>query len=126
MQTFVHLCCHPQFKKNDNYNLNIICNYTADDWVFFEKIIFAIDDERITWDFDHYEITREVGYGDIYETENFRASAEDIKTLWKIANSNETIIRFEGREHYDDITVNNADKQAIEEVLTAYEILIKG
>lgn len=47
----------------------------------------------------------------------------DIEMLWEIANSKETIIRFEGNDYYDNFTVSAADKKAIKEILTAYELL---
>ena len=48
---------------------------------------------------------------------------DDIEMFWAIANSEKTIVRFEGDEYYSDFTVSQADKDAIREVLTAYEAL---
>ncbi|MFR5601114.1 MAG: hypothetical protein ACLTKI_01550 [Lachnospiraceae bacterium] len=103
--------------------LRCICNYTEDDWVFFEKIIFAVDDKRYTKFFSYYDIVRDNAYGDVWEYADFEPTEDDIKMLWEIADSTETIVRFEGDEYYYDFTVNATDKEAIKEVLTAYEAL---
>ena len=47
----------------------------------------------------------------------------EIEIFWAIANSTQTIVRFEGDEYYYDFTVSTEDKDAIREVLTAYEAL---
>lgn len=46
-----------------------------------------------------------------------------IEMLEKIANSKETIVRFQGDQYYYDVTVKSSDKTAISQVLTAYEAL---
>ena len=43
--------------------------------------------------------------------------------LWAIANSTETIIRFEGDDYYRDFTVTAKDKDSIRQMLTIYESL---
>ena len=71
----------PYIGRNaDSIWLRLVCNYTGGDWVFFEKIIYAVDDERYT---------DTVAYGDV--------------------------VRDNGG--------SETDKQAIREVLTAYEAL---
>ena len=45
----------------------------------------------------------------------------DIEMLKAIANSKETIVRFQGDNYHYDLTVSASDKKAIKEVLTAYE-----
>ena len=46
--------------------------------------------------------------------------------LRAIAASEETIIRFQGDTYYYDLTVSGTDKQAIETVLDAYDILMQS
>jgi hypothetical protein len=43
--------------------------------------------------------------------------------LKQIANSKETIVRFQGDNYHYDLTVKSSDKTAINQVLTAYEAL---
>ena len=114
----------PYLGRNDNSVwVRMICNYTSSDWVFFEKIIFAVDDERYTKTFGPFDTVRDNDGGRIWEYVDIEVSSWDIDMLWEIANSTETIVRFEGDDYYDDFTVSAADKQAIREVLTAYEAL---
>ena len=58
--------------------------------------------------------------GDVWEGADIVASSEDLELLQKIADSKETIIRFQGDRIYD-LTVSDSDKTAIKQVLTAYE-----
>lgn len=51
------------------------------------------------------------------------ASTEDIEMLQAIANSKETIVRFEGDDYYSDLTISKADKRTIQTVLDAFEYL---
>ena len=44
--------------------------------------------------------------------------------LQAIADSEETIIRFEGDEYYYDLYVTDKDKQMIRDTLTLYEAMI--
>ena len=44
-----------------------------------------------------------------------------IQMLQQIANSEETIIRFQGDDYHYDLTISASDKKAIKNVLTAYE-----
>jgi hypothetical protein len=107
----------------DGVWLRLVCDYTADDWIFFEKIIFAVDDKRYTETFNYFDVVRDNDYGDIWEYVDMDVYDSDIKMLWEIANSNTTVIRFEGDNYYDDFTVSAADKEAIRQMLTAYEAL---
>ena len=103
--------------------LRLICNYTGDDWVFWKKLTFAVDDERYTKTFSYYDVVRNNDGGGVWEYIDTDVSASDIEMLWAIANSTETIVRFEGDDYTHDFTVNSDDKQAIRDVLTAYEAL---
>ena len=50
-------------------------------------------------------------------------SSWDEEMLWAIANSSETLVRFQGDDHSHDFTVSAGDKEAIRQVLTAYDAL---
>lgn len=99
-------------------------HYTNDDWVFFESITFAVDDERYYKFFSYGESVRDNDGGEVWEYVNTANVTEsDIEMFWAIANSTETIVRFQGDEYHYDFTVSAKDKQAIRDVLTAYEAL---
>ena len=101
--------------------LRIVYNYTAYDWIFFEKVIVAADDERFTKNFDYFDVTRDNSGERVWEYMDDNAGASDVEMLWAIANSTETIVRFEGDDYYHDFTVKDSDKQAIRDALTVYE-----
>ena len=48
---------------------------------------------------------------------------KELKLLNEIAESEETIVRFQGDDHYKDFTVSASDKAAIKQLLLAYEYL---
>lgn len=114
----------PYIGKDDSSSwLRLIYNYTADDWIFFKKITIMADGEKYYKTFNYYDITRDNESGDIWEYIDVEPSDADIDMLWAIANSEETIVRFEGDEYYDDYTVTASNKQGIKEALMAYEAL---
>ena len=108
---------------NNHAWLRLICNYTSDDWVFFEKITFAVDDERYTETFNYFDVTRDNGGGDVWEYVDINVGDSQLEMLWNIANSESTIVRFEGDDYYRDVTIPQSDKDAIREILVAYEAL---
>ena len=114
----------PYLGQNDSETwLRLVYNYTGDDWVFFDTVIVAADDERFTRSFSYFDITRDNGGGDVWEYIDTDVGASDIEMLWAIANSTETLVRFQGDDYSRDFTITDADKQAIRDALTASEAL---
>jgi len=109
--------------QGDSVWLRLVCDYTADDWIFFEKITFAVDEERYYKLFNYRDVTRDNAWGDIWEYVDIEVGEEEIKLLTEIANSEKTIVRFEGDDYYDDFTVSKKDKEAIKQMLLVYEAL---
>ena len=109
--------------QGDDVWLRLVCDYTADDWIFFEKITFAVDDERYYKSFSYTDVVRDNDGGEIWEYVDMDVSEADIEMLHAIANSEVTIVRFEGDDYYDDVEISSADKKAIAEMLRVYEFL---
>ncbi len=103
--------------------LRMVYNYTGDDWVFFDHVTVAADEERFNKSFNYFDMVHDNGGGDVWEYIDVDVYDADIKMLRAIANSKETIIRFEGDDYWHDLTVKDSDKAAIREALTAYEAL---
>ncbi len=103
--------------------LRLVYNYTGDDWVFFEKVLMNIDGEQRTESFNYFDIVRDNGGGRVWEYIDVEVSNSDIDWLWDIANSTETIIRFQGDDYSHDMTVSDTDKAALRDCLTVYEAL---
>ena len=102
--------------------LRLICNYTGDDWVFFKGIIFAVDGTQYTRSYNYFDIVRDNESGDVWEYIDSEVTDSDVELLKKIANSNETIVRFQGDDYSHDFIVSAADKEAIKNVVTVYEL----
>jgi len=109
--------------QGDDVWLRLVCNYTSSSWVFFEKITFAVDDQRFYESFKSSEVTRDNKAGDVWEYVDLSVGKSEVELLWAIANSTETIIRFEGDNYYRDFTVQANDKESIRQLLTIYEAL---
>ena len=103
--------------------LRLVCNYNSWDWIFFEKITYAVDSERYYDYFNYFDVVRDNSGGEIWEYVDMEVGASEIEMLWAIANSNKTVIRFEGDDYYDDYTVTSKQKQSIRDMLIVYELL---
>ena len=103
--------------------MRMVFNYTGDDWVFFDHITVAADEERFNKSFKYFDMVHDNGGGSVWEYIDVEVYDSDLKMLRAIADSAETIIRFEGDDYYHDLTVTNIDKAAIREALDAYEAL---
>lgn len=101
--------------------MRLVCDYTSSDWVFFEKITFAVDDQRYYKYFDYFDVVRDNDWNSIWEYVDIVVGDDEIELLEAIAESTTTIIRFEGDNYYDDFTVTQADKDAIKAMLKVYE-----
>lgn len=102
--------------------IRVIYNYTGDDWVFFQKLTIVADGQKFYKTFSYYDVVRDNGGGTVWEYMDDDGSS-DIDMLTAVANSSETIIRFEGREYAYDYTVKASDKQIISQALQAYQLL---
>jgi predicted small lipoprotein YifL len=128
---YTDICCYiyPYIGRMDSGNtlLRVIVNYTDAKtdagWIFFEKVIFSVDGENTTKYFSRNELVRD-NDTEVWEFADFEPTASEVQLLKSIANSTETIIRFEGDDYYEDHIVTSKEKAAILDVLTAYDYLV--
>lgn len=112
--------------QGDNAWICIRYNYTDDNWVFWEKLSIVVDGEKYIKSVSYYDTVRDNDGGYVWEYYdeplNINASMDtkEIAMLSAIADSNETIIRFQGDEYSYDYTVTSADKNMIKDVLALY------
>lgn len=102
--------------------LKLQYRYTGDSWIFFDSVTIVIDGEKYTKTFGYNEVDRD-NDTEVWEWVHVNPTSSDIDMLWKIANSKETIVRFQGDTKHYDMTVSSADKKGIKDVLTAYELM---
>ena len=116
--------------KNNQVWICIRYNYTDDDWVFWEKLTIVADEKKYNKSVSYYNITRDNEYGSVWECYDEvlgvgeAMGAKDIKMLQAIADSKETIIRFEGDDYHYDLYVSSKDKKMIRDVLTIYKAML--
>ncbi len=73
--------------------------------------------------YGYNDVVREVDWGDVFEYADKTADKGDLEMLRAIADSKETIVRFEGDDYIHDFTVSDSDKKAIRETLKVYDAL---
>lgn len=135
--TWYEPSCYPTYKntrcfvlpyigeQNGHYWLRCKVDYAGNDWVFFTQIVINVDGvKRDTITFDYGDVVRDTAFGaKLSEVADFAPTDSQIKLLNDIANSEKTIIRFQGSDYYYDFTVSAKDKQGIKDVFAAYEYL---
>lgn len=135
--TWYHASNEPRYANSRSYVLPCIgkrgsgypwlrlkIHYTGDDWIFWTDLTFFIDGvKKYSKSYNSYDILRDVGGGDVWESIDISPSDTDITMLKEIADSKETIVRFQGEHYRYDLTIKASDKTAINDVLTAYEAL---
>lgn len=107
--------------ENDAW-LCLNADYTGDDWVFFDSLYINADGQRFNKTCSRSDINRDNKNGIVWEWYNAGISESDIEWLKAVANSNNATIRFSGKYNYD-LKVSDSDKQAIKQVLEAYEAI---
>ena len=104
-------------------------NYTADSWIFWENLTIMVDGTKYNKYVGPFDTIRD-NDTEIWEfwdealDYNQPMSSTELQMLNDIANSTETIIRFEGDDYYDDLYVTDTDRQIIRDTLMLYEALL--
>lgn len=119
---------YPYIGKYDSGRLymRMKFNYTGDRWVFFDGVIISIDGSNHTLPNDAGDYRRDNQGGDVWEILDM--SVDESGTNYEqamalmlpmIARSEQTIVRFQGDRQYD-LTVSQADKDGIMDILYGY------
>lgn len=93
--------------------------YYASDWLFVKDCTFHIDGKNHYMKLNDFKRDNSDGY--IWEWSDTLATAEDIETLKKIANSKDAYIRFNGSNYKFDYEVEIEEKRQLREILLAFE-----
>lgn len=108
--------------QGDNVTVRMKLDFYGSTWLWWHTITFAIDDYKYTK--KYYDITRDIdNSGNVVEFIDVECGNEELVMLSKIADSNETIVRFQGDDYKKDLTLSSKDKKAIGEVMEAYRQL---
>lgn len=103
--------------------LRLVFNFNRYDWIFFTDVTVAADDERFYESFSYWDVVRDNGGGEVWEYMDTDVGSYEIEMLWAIANSEKTVVRFEGDDYYYDYTVTSEQKSSIKYTLITYELL---
>lgn len=105
-------------------NLRMRWQYTAEDWLFVQDITIKADSK--TFDIiptKKNRIERDNKNGVVWEWLDSTVINDDVVMFKAMANSKETIIRFNGSKYYKDVVLSKKDKAAILEMLVSYKNL---
>lgn len=116
---------YPYLSKTDSgtVSLRLKVVYTGDNWLFLSGVIFDIDGQNNLLSYTQGDYYRDNAWGDVWEVIDKEANETDKNLLRSVANSEKTIIRFQGSLYHYDMTVSQAEKKAIQDTLELAEYL---
>ena len=71
--------------------------------------------------FDYFDVQRANQGGKVWEWADTALSDADMEMIKAMADSQMTVIRFSGDDYQDEVIMAETDKQAIKDVLAAFE-----
>lgn len=95
--------------------------YTADNWLFVDRVIAYADGVTETLTAGRFD--RDHSSGDIWEWLDENPSDSQIRTLRMLANADDATLRYEGSQYRRDVQISSRDKRVILETLDAFERL---
>jgi hypothetical protein len=109
-------------KGNQPPFLRFMLSYTADSWLFVENAQFNIDGDFVDVPPDEWMRDND---SEIWEWIDVVATSSHTELARRIANSKKTIIRFNGRQYFDNYIVKEDDKEVLRDALLAYEVMLE-
>lgn len=103
-------------------SLELFVNYTSrDGWLFVENAQLNVDGSTSRLPVSRWFRDNDT---EIWEYGSVRGS-QAIEIARKIANSDRTVVRFNGQQFYDDFVVSNTDKKVMREMLALWDVIGK-
>lgn len=97
--------------------LRMKLQYSSEDWLFVKSVTIKADEQLIRLGALNFE--RDNGSGKIWEWADLPAS--DVGTLNKIINAKKVLIRFDGRQYYNDFILPDDQKKAMRDIVVAWQ-----
>lgn len=100
--------------------LRMKVQYASSDWLFVKRVTAwhdGIKEPLISGNFERDNNST------IWEWMDVSPDDYQVAILRSLANAEEAILRFEGRQYRKDVNLSAGDKKAIREVLRAYEVM---
>lgn len=106
--------------------LRLHASYSGSEWIFWSKLIFNVDDNIYTSKYSTFEIKRDNSGSRVYEWLDVEVPDSQLPRLREIAESQSTVIRFEGDSYIHDLSMTSSQKKALSNVLAVYDGLERG
>ncbi len=100
--------------------LRMRVQFTANKWLFVEEVVAWHDGVTEPLISGYFERDHN---SDIWEWMDVNPDDYQILVLRSLADADEAILRFKGRQYHKDVTLSAKDKKAIREVLEAYDVM---
>jgi hypothetical protein len=97
--------------------------YTADDWLFIESYVIKTDNNSYTISPSHGEVETDNGSGGIWEWYDVQLDSKLYNIVKDVITSKSVKLRHNGKQYYKDRTINEKEKQGLQEILNAFEAL---
>lgn len=93
--------------------------YYGDDWLFVNGYKVAADSYR--WQSAKLEFERDHSSGSVWEWVDVAAGAKEIEVANALSLAQQATIRFQGNQYYEDVTLDEDQKQSLKAILTIYK-----
>ena len=104
--------------------LILALQYSADDWLFIESYTIKVDGKIYTIKEESYgEIKKDNGSGRIWEWLSRPVGPDEYEIIKAVAYGKDVKIRFSGKDYHKDKVITEQQKNALKNVLDAYEAL---
>jgi hypothetical protein len=99
-------------------------HYHSDDWLFIEKLVVKVDDEKFEIPVEYDEVSRNNNTAGIFEAYDVTVTPQIKNMLDAVVKADRVILRAEGKDSHDDFEISEDTRQRIKEVMelqTAWE-----
>lgn len=102
--------------------LRLKIRYAGSNWLFIHSYIIKTDDGSFTIPVSFTDVNRDNGYYGVKEYYDTEVNEEIMKIVKSIINSKIAKIRYLGQQYKYDKMISSSEKEAMENVLYAYDI----
>ena len=103
--------------------LRFVIQYVGGEWLFVERYTFIVDGREMTLAPGRYALERGSGDGEIWESYDVTPGEQEMAIVRAVADADEAILQYHGERGQRDRTITADEKQALQNVLEAHEIL---
>lgn len=100
--------------------LSVVFRYHGQHWVFAQKILVRADETLLTLTPNDWTRDNDTT---VWEIADLRVTPVELAIIRQIITSKQSILRFEGKDKQQDITIPDSMKQDLQRVLKAYEMM---